>query len=71
MFDEEIELEGREDYEADYEKVLDGLEYPIPYSNRDRTDARIHPVLRGLMLENPMSRHEFSFLGSHLLSFPT
>ena len=28
MFDEETELEGREDYEADYEKVLQGLEYP-------------------------------------------
>ena len=35
-FDEVTELEGREDYEADYEKVLDALEYLGDYSNRDR-----------------------------------
>ena len=68
MFDEEIELEGREDYEADYEEVLDGLKYPTDYSNCDRTDPRIHPAIRGIMLPNPMSRQEFSFSGSHLLS---
>ena len=34
-FDEVTELEGREDYEADYEKVLDALEYLGDYSNRD------------------------------------
>ena len=67
MFDEEIELEGREDYEADYEKVLDGLEYPGDYFNRDKADARIHPAIRGIMLDNPMSQQEFSFSGSHLL----
>ena len=65
-FDEVTELEGREDYEADYEKVLDALEDPRDYFNRDKADARIHPVIRGIMVDNPMSKQEFSFSGLHL-----
>ena len=67
-FDEETELEGREDYEADYEKVLQGLEYPGYYSNRLRATAAVEcPSIHAIMMDNPMSKHEFSFSGSHLL----
>ena len=67
-FDEETELEGREDYEADYEKVLQGLEYPCYYSSRLRATAAVEcPSIHAIMMDNPMSKHEFSFSGSHLL----
>ena len=67
-FDEETELEGREDYEADYEKVLEGLEHPCYYSGRLRADAAVEfPSIQAIMMDNPMSKHEFSFSGSHLL----
>ena len=61
-------MEGREDYEADYEKVLQGLEYPCYYSSRLRATAAVEcPSIHAIMMDNPMSKHEFSFSGSHLL----
>ena len=69
-FDEETELEGREDYEADYEKVLQGLQHPCYYDRRLRAAAAVgKPSIKAIMMDkmdNPMSKHEFSFSGSHL-----
>ena len=69
-FDEETELEGREDYEADYEKVLQGLQHPCYYDRLLREAAAVgKPSTKATMMDkmdNPMSKHEFSFSGSHL-----
>ena len=63
-FDEETELEGRQDYEADYKKVIDGLEHPCLHLRKDI--AQMHPVIRGITLDDPMSNQELSFSGSNL-----
>ena len=69
-FDEETELEGREDHEADYEKVPDGLAAPGSFSNRGWADAAEHPVLQAVVVDNPMSKHEFSSSGSLPVASP-
>jgi len=63
-FDEETELEGRQDYEADYKKVLHGLEHPCLHLRKDI--AQMNPVIGGIVLDDPMSNQELSFSGSNL-----